>query len=240
MERIPDWAGTQPQNLDEWFSRLSNRTKNLLNKFDIQCLDQAVRIRKDCAIESFFGPSKKYKGIGALALKEMEMAEGIFWPESSDLDTSDCWICNGKIGNSPNYCSRHCAYLNDMRGSWRKFINPDGIKGSAREKRHSDIIQKAVRRWLRLYKPTIMCEKDADIWVKKFDEAIRRKEWKRYFYREGYSKFQNSRCFFYEGSERKVGCMWVNGEIVRILPSGALTVMNQMRKVAERSVMAAS
>jgi hypothetical protein len=239
MVRVPDWAGTNPESVDEFMSRLSAKTRKILLSAKIGSIGEATKLKIDLAKSLWYRDKRPAKGLGRASLKEIEMALGIYYPASSSLDTSRCWICNGKIGNYPSYCSKHCAELNAMKGSWQNFISPLGVKGKAEEERHSNIAEKAVRRWLKQHSPTIICEEDAKKWAGKFNALIQIKLWKRRFYREGSFQFHQWRYFFHEGSDYSVGQMWVNGELVRILPIAALPAMNQMRRVAERSGRAA-
>jgi hypothetical protein len=235
MERVPDWAGTPPASVDEFLFRLSTRTRNIISSFKIKSLDTAKELRIELYKNRLCDSNNHINGLGRASLKEIDMAIGIYHPPISDLDTSDCWLCNGKIGNYPNYCSKHCAYLNKMKGSWENFLIPPGMKAKAIKERRSNIVAKAVRRWLKKHKPTIISEKDAEKWAGKFNLLIEKKPWKRDFYKEGSYKFYQTGYFFYEGTSYRVGNMWVNGEMVKILPSAALQAMNEMRRVAERS-----
>lgn len=235
MERVPDWAGTPPASVDEFLSRLSTKTRKIILSFEIQSVDALWQLRRSIYKNLKCDSNKHIKGLGRASVKEIEMAIGIHAPLISDLDTSDCWLCNGKIGNKPNYCSKHCAYLNQMKGSWKNFLSPPGIKSKAMQERSGNIVAKAIRRWLKKHKPTIICEKDAQIWAYKFNVLIEKKPWKRNFYKEGSYQFYKTGYFFYEGCSYNVGNMWVNGVMVKILPSAALPAMNEMRRVAERS-----
>lgn len=234
MDRVPDWAGTNPNTLDEFMRRLSNRTKRLIASDKINSLDDADDLRIALSRSIWHSETFHIKGLGRAALKEIEMALGIFHPPSSDLDTSDCWLCNGKIGSSPSYCSRHCEELNHMKGAWLNVTQPPHLKGSARKSHRSKISGRVINRWLRKHSPTILSAKDAEPWIKKFGNLVAAKEWKRHIY-----SYETPSHYFYEGDGLSVGQVWINGELVKIMPYGAIETMRKMMSVANRAEKAA-
>jgi hypothetical protein len=230
MDRVPDWAGTKPRSVEEWRSRLPARTRNSLADVDIKSLEDARQLMCDVSKDLWYETTSRVKGLGKLSIKHMEMALGIFSPEWSSLDTTGCWMCHGKNGIYPDYCSKHSARLNEMKGSWRKFISPLDKKGNQLEVWQREITQKAIRRWLKMHSPTIMNKKDAEHWCKKFDALIKSKQRKRWVY----AIHNHPGCYFYEGSATKVGEVWIDGHLVKILPVGTLETMNKMRNVVEK------
>lgn len=230
MRRIPDWAGTEPRDLDEFMCRLSNKTKQAIIGDGIKSLDGADDMRIELARSLWYHRKGHIEGLGRASLKEIEMALGMFSPPLTDIDTSDCWMCNGKMGSIPSYCSRHCAELNKMKGAWRNVTAPPSLKGRSRENHRSKLSAKVINRWLRRHSPTILCDKDAEPWIKRFGNLVAAKEWKRNIY-----SYATPRHYFYEGDGSSVGQVWVNGEMVKIMPYGAVETMRKMRSVANRA-----
>lgn len=231
MERIPDWAGTEPANVSDFMSRLPTRVGRIVTPL-VKTLDDARKLKHDLSMSLSFGGTSHIAGLGRSSLSQVEMALGSFDPPESDLDTSDCWMCNGKMRLSPHYCARHCEELNAMRGSWRKVWSPKGLKGRARNDHRGELTAKAINRWLRKHRPTILGEKDAQMYMDKFEKLVASKEWKRRYYAFAW---RHAGYFFHEGNGRSVGKIWVNGERVNILPEGAIHAMRKLRSAADRA-----
>jgi len=230
MKRPPDWAGTEPASVKEFLRRLPARTQKMIAPLAIDSLDAAHELRSDMAKGILNYGKSHIPGLGRAALRDIELALGFYYPDWSSLCTDYCCICNGKRDMMGQYCDRHASELESMRGSWLNFIYPKRKKGFERQKWQAQITSKAVRRWLRKRSPTIINEKDAEKWRARFHDMIDKNEHKRSFYR----MWATPEIFFYEGSQHKTGHIWVDGELIKILPAAALPAMNQMKRVADR------